>query len=119
MHQVSVKLEPQRAVGGKLAAGDTVGVFLSIEDKDVTSTQLKLHKVLVTAVEGGPAPAAEGGSAQAQPAQETMTVTLAAQAADVAKIVFTAEHGTIWLSAEPANAPVGSAPVLTKGNLYK
>ena len=34
-------------------------------------------------------------------------------------LVFTAEHGTIWLSAEPADAPDDSVPVLTKGNLYK
>jgi pilus assembly protein CpaB len=119
MHQVSLQLEPQRAVGGKVAAGDTVGVFLSIEEKEVTSTQLKLHKVLVTAVAGGPAPAAEDGSAEAQPAQQTMTVTLAAEATAVGKIIFAAEHGTIWLSAEPADAPDDTAPVLTKGNLYK
>ncbi len=119
LHQVSVQLEPQRAVGGNIAAGDTVGVFLSLEDKEVSSTQLRLHKVLVTAVAGGPVPAAEGGSTEAQPAQETMTVTLAASAADAGKIVFTAEHGTIWLSAEPADAPDGTVPVLTKGNLYK
>jgi pilus assembly protein CpaB len=119
MHQVSVQLEPQRAVGGKVVAGDTVGVFLSVVDEKVSYTQLKLHKVLVTAVAGGAVPAAEDGSTEAQPAQEKLTVTLAAKAPDVAKIVFTAEHGTIWLSAEPADAPDDSVPVLTKGNLYK
>lgn len=119
MHRVSVQLEPQRVVGGRVAAGDTVGVFLSTENKDVTRTQLSLHKVLVAAVEGGPATAAGDGSAKAQPAQETMTVTLAAKAADVEKVVFAAEHGTIWLSAEPADVPDDSTPVLTKENLYK
>jgi pilus assembly protein CpaB len=119
MHQVSVQLQPQRVVGGKVAAGDTVGVFLSIVDKEVSTTQLTLRKVLVTAVGGAAAPAAEDGSTEAQPAQESMTVTLAAEAADVAKIVFTAEHGTIWLSAEPADSPGATVPVLTKGNLYK
>ena len=119
MHEVSIALQPQRAVGGQLTPGDTVGVFLSVVDKEASYTQLKLHKVLVTAVAGGPAPAAEDGSAEAKPAQETMTITLAALAADVAKIVFTAEHGTIYLSAEPADASDGSVPVLTKGNVYK
>jgi pilus assembly protein CpaB len=38
---------------------------------------------------------------------------------NVEKIVFAAEHGTIWLSAEPADAPNDSTPVLTKENLYK
>jgi pilus assembly protein CpaB len=117
LHRVSVQLEPQRVVGGAVAAGDTVGVFLSTVDKDVTRTQLSLHKVLVTAVEGGPA--AADGDAEAKPAQETMTVTFAARAANVEKIVFAAEHGTLWLSAEPADAPNESTPVLTKGNLYK
>jgi pilus assembly protein CpaB len=102
-----------------VAAGDSVGVFLSTQDKDVTTTQLSLHKVLVTAVEGAPPTATGDGSAKAQPAQETMTVTLAAKAANVEKIVFAAEHGTIWLSAEPADAPNDSTPVLTKENLYK
>jgi pilus assembly protein CpaB len=119
MHRVSLQLEPQRVVAGRIAAGDTVGVFLSTESKDVSTTQLSLHKVLVTAVEGGPAGAVEDGSAKAQPAQETMSVTLAAKAAAVEKIVFAAEHGTIWLSAEPADAADDSTPVLTKENLYK
>ena len=119
MHQVAVHLEPHRVVGGKVKAGDTVGVFLSVVDEKVSYTQLELHKVLVTAVSGVAAPAAEDGSAEAQPAQEKLTVTLAAKAPAVAKIVFTAEHGTIWLSAEPADAPDDTVPVLTKGNLYK
>jgi pilus assembly protein CpaB len=119
LHRVSLQLEPQRVVGGRLAAGDTVGVFLSTENKDVTTTQLSLHKVLVTAFEGGPVAAGGDGSAKAQPAQETMAVTLAARAADVEKIVFAAEHGSVWLSAEPAEAPNDSTPVLTKENLYK
>ena len=119
MHQVSVQLEAQRVVAGTVKAGDTVAVFLSVVDKEVTSTELNLHKVLVTGVSGGLTPAAEDGSTEAQPAQETITVTLAADAPDVAKIVFTAEHGTIWLSAEPADASDDTVPVLTKGNIYR
>jgi pilus assembly protein CpaB len=119
LHRVSVQLEPQRVVAGEVAPGDTVGVFLSTQVKDVTTTQLSLHKVLVTAVEGAPAADAGDGSAKAQPAPEKMTVTLAARAVNVEKIVFAAEHGTIWLSAEPADAPNDRTPVLTKGNLYR
>lgn len=115
--RLSLKLEPQRIVGGSIEAGDTVAVFLSTEDKDVTKTQLSLRKVLVAAVDRGPA--AVEGSNEAQPPQETLTVTVAAKALDVEKIVFAAEHGTIWLAADPAEAPNDSTPVLTKGNLYK
>src|SRR3954471_24068494 len=45
--EVSVLLEPQRAVGGRLAAGDTVGVYLS-QGEPVGQTHAVLHQVLVT-----------------------------------------------------------------------
>ncbi len=115
--RLSLKLEPQRMVGGAVEVGDTVAVFLSTEDKDVTRTQLSLRKVLVAAVDRGPA--AVEGSNQAQTPSETLTVTLAAKALDIEKIVFAAEHGTVWLAADPAKAPQASTPVLTKENLYK
>jgi pilus assembly protein CpaB len=51
MQEVSVLLEPQRAVGGRLAAGDTVGVLVSIdEEKKGQMTHAVLHDVLVTEV---------------------------------------------------------------------
>lgn len=58
--QVSVLLDPQRAVGGRLAAGDTVGVFVS--QQEPPTTHAVLHRVLVTQVQG--APAAAGGPAE-------------------------------------------------------
>src|SRR4051812_43278718 len=57
LQEVSVLLEPQRAVGGRLAAGDTVGVVVSLKSQDGTSaTHAVLHKVLVTQVQGAPTP---------------------------------------------------------------
>src|SRR4051812_7490078 len=53
LQEVSVLLEPQRAVGGRLAAGDTVGVYLSVGDP--AQTHVVLHRVLVTQVQGAPA----------------------------------------------------------------
>ena len=116
LHQVSLQLEPQRALNGKLAPGSTVGVFISLT-KPTTSTGLTLHQVLVTAVQGAPVTATEGDDAAAQPAGP-LTVTLAVDAATASKIVFGAEHGTIWLSAEPAEAPTDRAPITTEENLY-
>jgi pilus assembly protein CpaB len=119
--QVSVQLELERALGGTVAAGTTVGVFLSVEDDKVSETAQSLHKVLVTAVQGGPA--APSGNA-AKPAAgsttaETVMVTLALKPAAAQQLVFAAEHGSVWLSAEPLDAPTPTLPVLTKGNLYR
>ena len=49
LQQVTVLLELQRALGGQIKAGDTVGVFLSATD--TKQTHLTAHKVLVTKVE--------------------------------------------------------------------
>src|SRR5688572_6420567 len=47
LQEVSVLLEPQRALGGRVAAGDTVGVVVSIGDgKETGETGAVFHKVL-------------------------------------------------------------------------
>src|SRR3954451_22562489 len=52
LQEVSVLLEPQRVIGGRLAAGDTVGVYLSQVLPDGTKqTSDVLHHVLVTQVQ--------------------------------------------------------------------
>ena len=118
LHQVSLQLEPQRALNGALAPGATVGVFLSTKQAD--TTELALHKVLVTAVQGGAVAATEGGddAAAAAPATEGVTVTLALGARSASRVVFAAEHGSVWLSAEPTDAPADRVPVMTKKSLY-
>jgi pilus assembly protein CpaB len=117
LQQVSLQLDLPRVLGGHVAAGDTVGVFLSFKDKGVNYTQLALEKVLVTAVAGGDATGDAEGGGGAQPTG-TMTVTLALDARGAQKVVFAAEHGSVWLSAEPTDAATGSLPVLTQKGLY-
>src|ERR671917_139673 len=59
LQEVTVPLEPARALGGRIAAGDTVGVFLSFDPFDIGNTgektanvtHLELHKVVVTRVQ--------------------------------------------------------------------
>ncbi len=59
LQEVTVALDPARAVGGALSVGDTVGVVLSFEpfdlpaseDQSPNMTHLTFHKVLVTAVQ--------------------------------------------------------------------
>jgi pilus assembly protein CpaB len=124
LQEVSVLLEPQRAVGGRLAAGDTVGIYLSQVLKDGTGqTSGVLHRVLVTQVRGAPTTpdtAAEGDTqtaAAAAPAGSLM-ITLAVKAKDVETVVFGSEHGTLWLSLEPDGADTSGTRVLEPGTIY-
>ena len=123
LQEVSVQLEPQRAVGGRLAAGDTIGVLVSLSSG---RTSAVLHRVLVTQVQGAPAPAAEdaeGGtdtaSAGSAAPTSSLMVTLAVTAAQAEAVVFGAEHGSLWLSLEPEGAGTGGTDVLTGDNIYE
>ena len=140
MLEVSVQLDSERALGGTVVAGDTVGVVLSFEQFNgsaVTSTtsgtpargsvtHLTLHKVLVTAVAfagtdaragvGSPSTTAPG-SAASYPSG-AVVVTLALTAPEVEQVVFAAEFGRIWLAAEPADASESDTRILALEQVY-
>lgn len=121
MHEVSVLLESQRVIGSDLLAGDTVAVYITKNSQ----THLSLHKVLVTRVQGGltpPEPTEE--SAEPQPAPTpapagSVMVTLALSAPDAEKVVWAQEHGSVWLSLEPTDAPEKGTRVVTEENVYE
>lgn len=121
LQEVSILLEPQRAVGGRLVAGDTVGVLVSLPEG---KTHAVLHDVLVTQVQGAPAPATaapgdpETASAGAAAPSASLMVTFAVSAAQAEAVVFGIEHGTVWLSLEPADALTGGTDVITPENIY-
>jgi pilus assembly protein CpaB len=121
--EISVLLEPQRAVGGRLTAGDTVGVYVSIDGQDGGVTHAVLHGVLVTQVQGAPVAAetdtaaAEDSGASAAPSQ-SLLITLAVTAEEAEPIVFGMEHGTLWLSLEPEGVDNGGTTVISPGNVY-
>ncbi|TFV51923.1 RcpC/CpaB family pilus assembly protein [Blastococcus sp. TF02A_35] len=123
LQEVSVLLDPQRAVGGRLAAGDTVGVFVSL-GTEPPATHSVLHQVLVTQVQGAPVavPAEDGtqtASSGAGPAPTgSLMITLAVSAAQAEAVVFGMEHGTVWLSLEPAGADVSGTEVITPDTIY-
>jgi pilus assembly protein CpaB len=127
MQQVTVSLSADRAVGGKLAPGSTVGVTASFDDASVAAdgsqtsggetTHMILHKVLVTNVQV--TEQTEAADQQQQVPVSDLLVTLALNAGDVEKVVFAAEHGSLWLSAEPEDAPQGGTKVLTKESIYQ
>jgi pilus assembly protein CpaB len=150
--EVTVSLEPQRALGGTVGAGDTVGVFASFKPFSISapkqangeagvaevdgilipdggstpnSTHLILHKVLVTNVQidqqdesTAKDDASSDSSAKTAP-QRNLLVTLAVSGPDAEKVVFAAEHGTIWLASEPKSVPEGGTTVQTRGSIYK
>jgi pilus assembly protein CpaB len=117
LQEVSFQLEPKRVVGGRIAVGDHVGIFISLDaggfkakPEDVT-TQLTIHKVLVTAVQRAPQTAPADQPAEGQPAPEDTTLpegslllTVAVNDIDAGKVVFASEFGRIWLSKEPLDA---------------
>ena len=47
-----------------------------------------------------------------------LLVTLALDAPSVERVVFAAEHGTVWLSAEPSDAPEDGTKIVERGNVY-
>ncbi len=124
LQEVSVLLEPQRVVGGRLVAGDTVGVYLSQVLPDGTGqTSAVLHRVLVTQVQGAPAAAgadAEGGTetAAAGTSASSLMLTLAVSSKDAETVVFGMEHGTLWLSLETEGDETGGTRVLEPGTIY-
>ena len=123
--EVSVLLEPQRVVGGRLSAGDTVGVFISLKSGK-PQTHVVLHRVLVTQVQGAPAqPSADGEQSDPQTASSgsaaptsALMVTLAVTSREAEAVVFGAENGTVWLSLEPEDASTGGTEVITPENIY-
>jgi pilus assembly protein CpaB len=123
LQQLALSLDPQRALGGHLAAGSTVGVFISLPKDGVSPAQTHLvqHKVLVTKVDGAasatPAPAA--GDAPATSSGAQLMVTVAVNAHDAETLVYGAEHGTVWLSLEPVDAAVSGSRVVTRANVNK
>lgn len=118
MQEVSILLAPQRSVGGRLQAGDTVGVFVSLK-APAEVTHLTLHRVLVTAVQGTPAVADPASGESPGVASEDLMVTLALTAADAEKVVYAQEFGTIWLSDEPSTAGQEGTRELTREGIYK
>ncbi|KRE64307.1 flagellar biosynthesis protein FlgA [Arthrobacter sp. Soil736] len=138
LQEVSFQLEPDRVVGGRLAPGDHVGVFVSmdkggLEDKaDKETTKLTVHKALVTAVQRSPeaaptavpAPSASADPNAANPQDTTLPVgslmlTVAVSDVDAAKIIFAAEYGKMWLSKEPTNAKNSGPRIIQRSEVYK
>lgn len=124
MQEVTIQLEPRRALGGDIASGDTVGVLMSftppVRDYE---THSRFQKVLVTRVQGAPAPptadsGGAGGSAAGPVPTDALLVSLAVDVPMAERIVFAAEHGTLWLTKEPLSADEAGAAVVNPGGVF-
>jgi pilus assembly protein CpaB len=123
LQEVTFALEPQRIAGGKIIAGDTVGVFASFEagaladQLEQDSTQQVFHKVLITGLQRAEAAMEDPVSIEALPAG-TMLVTVAVNDVDAAKIIYSAEFGRIWLTKEPATATESAPTPIIRTEVY-
>jgi len=114
---VTVAMDALRALGGRVRAGDSVGVLASFDDPE--TTRLILQKVPVTDVrtELGVAVTGAADGAAAAGATGRLFVTLAVGAPSVERVVFAAEHGRLWLSWEPKEASEGGTVTQTRNGV--
>jgi pilus assembly protein CpaB len=145
--EVTVSLDPQRALGGKLTPGETVAVLASFDPFDLqidrttpsdegteteeidkqspNTTGIILHKILVTDVQLGqassdtPVGGEEETEGQPEVAPEgSLLVTLAMDAPSVERFVFTQEHGRMWLAGETEDDSEAGTQVQTRLTVY-
>jgi pilus assembly protein CpaB len=116
-HQaVSIALDATRQVSGFVTPGDHVSMVATIEaagsDDQVSQFLVQDLLVLAVGVTAQPNPAAQGGDRANQNRnqnrnQNLSSVTLAVKAQDVTKVVFAAEHGSLYLSLLPPGQQPG------------
>jgi pilus assembly protein CpaB len=158
--RVTVSLSPERAVGGQVMPGDTVGVIASFDPFDVTTIEPGQVLEGESGEEGGPVPVYVGSTAEGEPGGlrtpnsshlillgvlvtnvqvETLPadsenpsadlpdlaptgnllVTLAVAPPDAEKVVFTAEHGFVWLVAEGPDVSDDDTAIQTRETVYR
>ncbi len=135
---ITISIAPQRALGGEIRPGDTVGFFasFSFDDEEIVTedeeqlrrqisetTKIILHKLLVTNVQVEQLPQAAGEedverTGPALAPTGNLLITLAVDVAQAERIVFSAEYGTIWLSAQDEDTTEEGSRIRTPGNIY-
>lgn len=161
LQEITLALSPERAVGGVLAPGDTVGVLVSFDPFQVTTaavpgvpptpvdpnatsttvaaastpnmTHFTLHKVLVTAIQFSEKDTTRVAERQsdadgntdttldptvAEAPSQQLLVTMAVSAAEAEQLVFAAEFGFIYLTAEGPDAVEDGTRILTLDGVY-
>lgn len=118
LQEVSIQLNAERVYGGRPAAGDTVGVFVT--DTDARTTKAVVNNVLVTRVQGGvqaPVPTDNGTAQETSSAPEaTILLTLALNTRDAEMVVWGKENGGVWLSLQNADTNTSGSRAVTPEN---
>ena len=112
--QVTVAMDAVRAMGGQVREGDSVGVLASFKG-DTETTHMILQKVRVTGVRTDEGALVRSRSDAAVTGK--LMITLALDAPSVERVVFAAEHGSLWLTAEPTEASEAGTKVQTRGSV--
>lgn len=129
MQEISVQLAGPQVAGGRITAGDTVGIVALFESgalqdaPEAASAQQIFHKVLVTSVQRAASPIAETEDQAAQANTELpegeLIVTFALKETDAVKLAFSAQFGNLWLTREPSTATEGAPLIVKKPELYR
>ncbi|MFS4505179.1 Flp pilus assembly protein CpaB [Clavibacter sp. Sh2141] len=129
MQEFTVAFSPEQAVGGRIRAGDTVGIYVGpavigpSDDPElagVPSTKHVFHRVLVTGVQGAASTAAapEAAAAGAAPLPESgLLLTFATSVADAERIIHAAQQMPLWLSLETEDDTDDGSAFVTNENL--
>ncbi len=152
--EVTVSLDPARAVGGTLFPGDQVAVFASfepfeiggapvgetpegdplveidgilvpIDTKTPNATRIVLEKVLVTNVQVEELPVVEETESGAPVARRALApsgnllISVAVDPGDAERLIFTAEHGTVWLGRQTSDIDLSDSQLQTRGRIYE
>lgn len=124
LQEVTISLGPDAMVGGQIVAGDTVGVFVTKTNAELQpTTHLTFNRVLVTTVQGAPEVAVtETGAADDSAIPGTpagsLLVTFALTAADAERIIYAAQHTSIWLSLQTEDDTDSGTKIVTDADLY-
>lgn len=143
LQEVTISVEPQRAVGGQLRPGDVVGFYSSFDFQDEReeeqiaaeenpdyrqelseTTKVILHGLLVTNVQVEQLPQTTAGEGEDEPSGPDLAptgnllVTLAVDTSQAERIVFTAEHGMVWLAAQDDDTTTEGSQLRVPRNIY-
>ena len=135
LEEVTFLLGPERLLGGRIEAGDTVTVFTSFESQDGMPadapvaaeiqgwnqhTGILFHDVLVTAVQKAPSKSESSSSGEegVEMPNGSAFVTVARTDADAAKMIYSADYGSIWLAKQTGSTVKSDPPLTTFGGLY-
>ena len=105
--EVTIALDAERSVGGVVKAGDTVGVIVTAEFKDVDAqaTNFVVNQVPVMKVDKTLQAGEEGNVTG-------LLVTLALPALDAERVVHGQKWGTVWLTMQNADTDTSGGKLI-------